>query len=175
MKMDLSEFFDLMENYYEFSGEIDKSEVDFPDREIKIVKPIEYKGEIFVLDGGEMNIHFDVDFTYEEPCSRCLKPSIKTKSTVLSGKLIEGREDDYEESEDEEQEDIIFFENNKLDISYYIKSQVYLSVPMQTLCKADCKGLCSTCGTDFNEGECDCTQDNIDPRLAKLKDFFPKE
>lgn len=175
MKMNLSEFFDTGENYYEFSGEIDKSEIDFHDREVTIVKPIDYNGEIYVLEGGEMNIHIDIEFTYEEPCSRCLKPSTKTCSTILSGKLIEGQEEDYEESEDEEQEDIIFFEDNKLDISYYIISQVYLSLPMQTLCKTDCKGLCSKCGNNFNLGECDCTQEDIDPRLAKLKEIFPNK
>lgn len=29
-------------------------------------------------------------------------------------------------------------------------------LPYQTICQADCKGLCPTCGSDLNEGPCHC-------------------
>ncbi len=175
MKMNLSKFFDSGEIYHEFSGEVDNTGINFPDRQVEIIDPIEYDGEIYVLEDGEMNIHIDINFKYEEPCSRCLKKSTKMIETTISGKLIEGQEENHEESDDDEQEDIIFFENNELDISYYVISEVYLALPMQTLCKSDCKGLCSKCGNDFNLQDCDCTHEDIDPRLAKLKEFLPKE
>jgi uncharacterized protein len=39
---------------------------------------------------------------------------------------------------------------------------------MKPLCRADCSGLCPTCGKDLNEGQCNCERTEIDPRWAKL-------
>jgi uncharacterized protein len=47
-----------------------------------------------------------------------------------------------------------------------------LSVPMQALCQPDCKGLCPTCGADWNEGPCDCPSEEVDPRWAGLADLL---
>jgi uncharacterized protein len=32
-----------------------------------------------------------------------------------------------------------------------------VALPMQALCRADCRGLCPQCGKDWNEGPCQCT------------------
>jgi len=46
---------------------------------------------------------------------------------------------------------------------------VLVALPMQPLCKADCKGLCPNCGHNLNEGPCTCSPDDIDPRMATLQ------
>ena len=43
---------------------------------------------------------------------------------------------------------------------------------MKILCKEDCKGLCSVCGKDLNEGKCDCDTFVPDPRMAAIMDIF---
>lgn len=50
-----------------------------------------------------------------------------------------------------------------------------LAYPMKNLCREDCKGLCSSCGSDLNTSECDCSKGTIDPRWAKLKGLFPED
>ena len=79
------------------------------------------------------------------------------------------------EDEDNSYENFLYYENNTLYLNEYIIEQVILSLPMKTICKEDCKGLCSKCGIDFNNSQCDCDHDDIDPRFEKLKDFFPKK
>jgi len=52
-----------------------------------------------------------------------------------------------------------------------------LSVPMKPLCREECKGICSSCGTDLNAGPCECKKQEVDPRLAplqKLKETMEK-
>ncbi len=59
-----------------------------------------------------------------------------------------------------------------LDLRPAIREQWLLAVPAYALCREDCKGLCSTCGADLNEGPCTCDK-QPDPRwaaLAKLTD-----
>lgn len=57
-----------------------------------------------------------------------------------------------------------------LDISGLINSLVWENLPMRTLCREDCKGLCSICGQDLNEGVCNCDHTVYDPRLAILRE-----
>ncbi|MDV5106550.1 YceD family protein [Clostridium perfringens] len=36
----------------------------------------------------------------------------------------------------------------------------------------DCKGLCQKCGIDLNKETCQCDNEEIDLRMAKLMDLF---
>jgi uncharacterized protein len=47
-------------------------------------------------------------------------------------------------------------------------------MPLNPLCREDCKGLCPQCGTNLNTETCDCAQEWEDPRLAALKQFQVK-
>jgi len=50
-----------------------------------------------------------------------------------------------------------------------VHEQVLLVTPLQTLCRPDCRGLCSQCGQNLNEGTCHCSASADDPRLAALE------
>jgi len=75
---------------------------------------------------------------------------------------------------DNEKEDVVFIhpDTDKIDLDEYIRDYAVLAVPMKNLCSEDCKGLCSKCGKNLNEGTCNCNEENIDPRwesIQKLK------
>ena len=53
-----------------------------------------------------------------------------------------------------------------------MENNILLTLPIKRLCKEDCKGLCQQCGNNLNLSTCQCDNDDIDPRLAKLKDLF---
>lgn len=60
----------------------------------------------------------------------------------------------------------------KIDLSEIFIKNIILSLPMKYLCLSECKGLCTVCGQNLNISECDCDTRMIDPRLAKLKEFY---
>ena len=60
-------------------------------------------------------------------------------------------------------------EDGYLNLDRPLAELVQLTVPMQTLCRPDCKGLCSRCGQNLNEGMCHCSDEPDDPRLAALR------
>jgi uncharacterized protein len=62
-------------------------------------------------------------------------------------------------------------EHHILDLSEAIRQNAYLAIPMKPLCREDCAGLCQQCGTDLNQGDCGCDDEEIDPRWSKLKDL----
>jgi uncharacterized protein len=59
--------------------------------------------------------------------------------------------------EDEELE-YIFYENDQIDLEKILIEQVNLFIPFKPICKADCKGICPSCGASLNRGACSCDQ-----------------
>jgi len=56
-----------------------------------------------------------------------------------------------------------------LDLEEVFRQAIYLSLPMHPVCRVDCRGLCPQCGCDLNEGPCNCSGDEIDPRWLALR------
>ena len=39
-----------------------------------------------------------------------------------------------------------------------VRDELLLDHPIRVLCRPDCKGLCLSCGSNLNEGSCDCAK-----------------
>ncbi len=65
--------------------------------------------------------------------------------------------------------DLGFYRNDRIDLAELIKEQVILSLPMKSLCRSGCQGICPVCGKDLNKGSCTCRTEEVDPRLAPLQ------
>ncbi len=74
-----------------------------------------------------------------------------------------------------EEDDPFFIEDNHMiDLGEAIREYALLELPMQPLCKPDCKGLCPTCGIDRNTERCTCAEIVGDDRFAALRALLPK-
>ena len=120
------------------------------------------------------------------PCKRCLAPAALSLPVDFTLNLIPtslARGDDYlEEGEDDEKTeragsfdlkdaDQETFEGKQIELDPIVREQVLLALPMDSLCKEDCKGLCAQCGQNLNEAQCSCDPKPLDPRLAALKNI----
>ena len=56
-----------------------------------------------------------------------------------------------------------------LDLAPLLRAEILIAASHSVLCRDACKGLCPTCGTNWNHESCDCDNTYIDPRLAILK------
>ena len=61
-----------------------------------------------------------------------------------------------------------------LDVDRLVYLEVLICWPLKVLCKEDCKGICSRCGKNLNEGPCGCKEEPKDPRMAAISDIFSK-
>ena len=62
-------------------------------------------------------------------------------------------------------------EKDFIELADVLKEQIYLKLPIQPLCKDDCKGICPVCGQDQNTQPCQCHRIK-NPALANaLKNF----
>lgn len=168
--MDLSELRDKNVSSLILKGDIKKDRIDIYGRKIEFVEPVKYDGEIYKVD-GDYFIYLEIMYKYKENCGRCLEPFTKEDRTVLSGKLEERTNESMEDDEGE----VIYYSEDKLNLQEEILNTIMLTLPMKPLCKEGCKGICPQCGANLNVEECNCTIEDIDPRLAVLKDLRLKE
>ncbi len=75
-----------------------------------------------------------------------------------------------------ESDNIVYIspEQDVIDISNDVRDFSILAVPMKKLCSEDCKGLCSKCGKNLNEGDCSCSKDDTDIRWLPLMELKNK-
>lgn len=110
-------------------------------------------------------------------CSRCLAPAecrLDSSFRLTFSRVVPGDAADAptEPHELQAQElGLVLFEGDELDFREVIQEQVIMAIPMQPLCREDCRGLCAGCGANLNDGPCGCTGDDVDPRLAVLKNL----
>lgn len=73
-----------------------------------------------------------------------------------------------------EQDDNFFLmtEGQKtIDLTDPVREYLLLAVPIKTLCREDCRGLCPECGTNLNERPCSCARPATDSRWDALQKF----
>jgi uncharacterized protein len=92
-------------------------------------------------------------------CRRCAK----AVHGVLDVRVAER----FRPSATVDDEDAYPLEHEEVDLGDLVRDAVVLELPLAPLCRADCAGLCATCGADRNDGPCGCRPD-ADPRWATL-------
>ena len=123
-----------------------------------------------------INIDGQIELKYHPNCDRCLSDFEYEKNVdvhMVLAPLYENSRQRVEDKGSEEElavDDLNFsyYNGDRFDLSELLREQIILSKPMKYICSDECKGLCQHCGKNFNEGDCDCKEDEIDPRLAPL-------
>jgi uncharacterized protein len=64
---------------------------------------------------------------------------------------------------------LLIDDHHILDLREVVRQGLWLAVPMESLCRPDCAGLCPRCGGNRNLGECQCVEADRDPRWAALQ------
>lgn len=62
--------------------------------------------------------------------------------------------------------------HHTLDLSEAVRQYWATALPMQPLCRSDCRGLCPHCGYDLNQGPCGCPSEERDERWATLANLI---
>jgi uncharacterized metal-binding protein YceD (DUF177 family) len=131
-------------------------------------------------------------------CSRCANPfhlncrpdfsGLFCKDPVMAGvahlgedKRPSGKNNGYARHAHDMSSDVLQSEGKDLDITYLANDYVdlgdvltehlQLQIPFQPLCRADCKGMCTQCGSDLNTGRCACAKIANSHPFSVLKDL----
>jgi uncharacterized protein len=66
------------------------------------------------------------------------------------------------------------YQGKVIDLDPMLREQLLLALPGYPVCRDDCKGLCTVCGTNLNERDCGCDRRVPDPRWAGLQTLKQK-
>ena len=140
------------------------------DEAFRVAAPVTLAFDIY-KDKDHFRVIGSVQTTLEMPCSRCLEAFSCPVDASFDLRYQPHARNTGEGEREIEEDDLTtaFYENDTIDLGQLMREQFYLALPMKPLCGNDCKGLCPTCGTNWNKGTCDCSNQSEDPRLAALK------
>ena len=127
-------------------------------------KPVSVKGAV-TASADVVTLTADVRYTYDGPCDRCAEPMSEERCFTVKHTLVASLDN-------EDKEEFLIVENFQLDLEELMQTEFLLNLPMKNLCKPDCKGICTTCGKNLNQGLCGCRQQTVDPRLEILKQLI---
>ena len=105
------------------------------------------------------------------PCDRCLD-QVATEIPFEFKRKLDMKLTDEERVNDLDESS--YLTGYDLDVDRLVYLEVLMSWPLKVLCKEDCKGICSRCGKNLNNGPCGCTEEPKDPRMAAISDIFSK-
>lgn len=130
---------------------------------------VRFQGEA-QLAGEGMRLRGHLHGEIAPACARCLEPIAMAVDRDVD--LLYQPESVIGESGEVEihhaDTEVGFFEGPGVDVADVAREQLVLALPMQPLCRPDCKGLCPQCGANLNQGRCACAP-VADERWSKLK------
>jgi uncharacterized protein len=157
---------DLNEGIHEFYEEIPPGKIELSEAD-SYPNPLSLKLYVDRLDNiYRVKVHVKTTANYH--CDRCLES-------------YEQEIDDYIEQiyqlgpgtlDDDDEVQVLPADTQEIIVDEVIQEVCIMSRSIQSLCSDSCKGLCSICGTNLNKKQCKCENDNIDPRLEKLKSLL---
>jgi len=107
---------------------------------------------------------------FQIPCARCVEP-VEVPLAAEFDLIFRPAEADAEAPERSitaPETEIGYYQGDSLLLEDVLREQVLLSLPVRTLCKPDCKGLCPRCGQNRNSQPCHCDEGPGDPRWEAL-------
>lgn len=145
------------------------------DEDLKVVGPLTGHVRMRHINQGVL-VDGWVDLILEMACTRCLKDFEQPTHVAFEARfyptvdVVTG----MPVSPVDEEDAFPIDEHHLIDVSEAIRQQIWLDLPMVTLCKEDCAGLCSQCGKDLNLGPCAC-EPEVDTRFSILKTLLQDE
>ena len=122
-------------------------------------------------EGTDVFVRGHVAVEVPQTCSRCAEVFPLKVDTDVDARLVPrpSQGDSVELGADDL--DLDFYSNDQIDLTRIVETETSLALPMKSLCRSDCRGLCPVCGVNRNAVPCACASRPPDPRLAVLRDL----
>ncbi|HTS76231.1 MAG TPA: DUF177 domain-containing protein [Bryobacteraceae bacterium] len=157
-----------------FDLELKPGEIEFFDPKLRQSGPLKAAGKVELVTGaiGEIRVQGRLSMTMEADCDRCLEPAqfpLDSDFELYYRPVAETAA--HEVAIDDSEAEIGFYEGDGIELNEVLREYILLALPMQRVCRADCKGICPSCGQNRNQKECGCQVEAVDDRWASLKNY----
>jgi DUF177 domain-containing protein len=152
-----------------FDVDLAPGTIEFLDPKLRQSGPLRAQGKVELVL-GEIRVKGHVAVSIEVDCDRCLEPAwcpIDSDFELYYRPVEEGFGD--EKAIDPGEAEMGFYQGEGIELNDVLNEYVLLALPMQRLCREDCKGICPECGQNRNQKQCGCRAELVDDRWAALK------
>ena len=141
------------------------------------VESLEFGSQTYTAEDGAVEVRLDVsrttghgnamrlryDVRLHGPCMRCLEDA---------GVDVHARAREVDQPGTGD-EDLVspYLEEQTLDVRAWVRDALVLALPVQIVCREECRGLCVTCGANLNADPRHQHEPEPDPRWAKLSEL----
>ena len=160
---------ELQEHAVAVDGVLEPDDSVWATEDVRPTGPIHVTGRLSAAGSDRYYFAGHLESTVETTCRRCLEPVTVHVNDELNALFVDA--DDEETSSDP---DVFLIDPNgrDLDLRPAVREHWLLAAPAYAVCREDCRGLCPTCGTDLNKGQCECTP-AVDSRWDALRTAKP--
>lgn len=142
------------------SGDVRITAESLPGDAVTGVRRLHLEARLFKL-GDTYHMDGTLEADLELVCGRCLEPfSYRDRIGIRHSLQPEGRELGP---------DAFAYAEESFDLEAMVRELVDVNLPMKPLCAEACKGLCPSCGANWNRGACDCRPEPEGPLAEALR------
>ena len=163
MDIKLSNILSVPDKVYETDIELDYHFMSFKGVDYQVVYKTPVHLKLTNMGAQKLHIMADFEIHLNIPCDRCLEDVLNKFKVHVDRKLV---------IDNQNLDDVSFIEGYNLDVDMLVYEEVFVRLPMKNLCREDCRGICSVCGANLNQGECGCDRRVPDPRMSDVLDIF---
>ncbi len=144
-------------------GELPASDSTWLDTDSRPVTAVRVAGRLSAAGAGRYYFSGQIEGEVASSCTRCLADAAGTVKEDVHLLIVDGSADEADEP------DVYVIDSHarELDLRPAIREEWLLAAPAFMLCSESCKGLCPSCGTNRNMGDCTCAP-TVDPRWRAL-------
>jgi DUF177 domain-containing protein len=164
----------LRENFFELKGRITPEELNLQSEACSCTKPLELYWQI-EKEPNSLVVSGHLEGEIGVGCARCLQ-TYTLPVNIDVGYIFASEDKSFSstvpidgEIELDDNDLLIKPLTKEIDLLDLVRESLILEVPIQTLCREECQGLCSRCGINLNEEECDCEQVEEENPFAVIK------
>lgn len=120
--------------------------------------------------GTRLVLHGELQGSVTMPCARCAESCVQPVVAEIDEEFLPAGSPEITPEQQHPWSDLNVFdeEDNFIDITEILRQNSLAALPIQPLCREDCRGLCPICGENRNRQSCECKDEPIDPRMQGL-------
>jgi uncharacterized protein len=122
----------------------------FDDPALLLVAPASWQASIVHTSEQSFWLSGRVTAKLALECSRCLDPVEKTVRAGFEGLMRYDNRIEVPRLELEDEDEVILFGKPDFDLTQIMVENLLSELPIKVLCRKDCQGLCSRCGSNRN-------------------------
>jgi uncharacterized protein len=146
--------------------------VGMEDPDVGFAQPIALDCQLFEVN-RDVVVRGTLATSLRLTCSRCAEEIVVPLQVPLEAVYLPAPTASSEREKEIEDSgaDVYAYSEHVIDLREMVRDKLLLSIPLQPCCHPGCKGLCPSCGVNWNVSTCQCAQPGLGSPFHLLREL----